>query len=121
DAQALPRDVSDFTERLHLSLERWQAEGRFLVWLEVPIHCCASIPVAVEAGFTFHHTGADYLLLVKRLNPDALVPGFATHYIGVGGVVINEHQELLVVSELHRSSTRPYYKLPGGALHPGEH
>src|SRR5690606_3976311 len=39
-----------------------------------------------------------------------------------GGVVINARQELLVVSERHRrDQSRPYYKLPGGALHPGEH
>ena len=55
------------------------------------------------------------------MQEDALVPGYATHYIGAGGVVINERQELLVVSERHRGSSRSSYKLPGGALHPGEH
>jgi 8-oxo-dGTP pyrophosphatase MutT (NUDIX family) len=50
------------------------------------------------------------------------VPPYATHYIGAGGVVINERQELLVVWEkAHRHGGRKYYKLPGGALHPGEH
>jgi len=59
--------------------------------------------------------------LTKRLEEDALIPEYATHYIGAGGVVLNENRELLVVSELHRRSESPYYKLPGGALHPGEH
>ena len=73
------------------------------------------------AEFTFHHSGTDYLVLTKQLESNAFIPEYATHYIGAGGVVINEREELLVVSELHRSSSRPYYKLPGGALHPGEH
>ena len=52
---------------------------------------------------------------------ESLIPEYATHYIGAGGVVINSRDELLVVSELHRRSESPHYKLPGGALHPGEH
>ena len=62
------------------------------------------------------------MTLTYRLEPDALIPTYATHYIGAGGVVINDRQELLVVSERHRRDrSQPYYKLPGGALHPGEH
>ena len=60
-------------------------------------------------------------MMVIRLAYDAFVPGFATHYIGAGGVVLNERNELLVVSERHRRSLHPSYKLPGGALRPGEH
>jgi 8-oxo-dGTP pyrophosphatase MutT (NUDIX family) len=36
-------------------------------------------------------------------------------------VVINGRDELLVVCERHRRTSQPYYKLPGGALQPGEH
>jgi 8-oxo-dGTP pyrophosphatase MutT (NUDIX family) len=36
-------------------------------------------------------------------------------------VILNERQELLVVCERHRRTSQPYYKLPGGALQPGEH
>ena len=35
--------------------------------------------------------------------------------------MINEREELLVVCERHRRNDQPYYKLPGGALQPGEH
>ena len=53
---------------------------------------------------------------------DALIPGYATHFIGAGGVVINEKEEILVVSEkCRRNRNNPAYKLPGGALHAGEH
>ncbi len=121
DAQALLREPDDFAAALTYSVAHWQAEGRQLIWLEIPLQRAALIAAAAAAGFTFHHSQAHYTMMVLQLLPTALVPGYATHYIGVGGVVINDERELLVVSELHRNSARPYYKLPGGALHPGEH
>lgn len=121
DPGALPNDPEEFRIRLSDSLQEWEREGLKVVWINVPIGHAALIPVATEAGFSFHHSGNDYLLLTKRLEADALIPEYATHYLGAGGVVINSSEELLVVSELHRRSESPYYKLPGGALHAGEH
>jgi 8-oxo-dGTP pyrophosphatase MutT (NUDIX family) len=119
--ELLPDDPAEFRGRLEASLAAWRADGRRLAWLEVPLARSALIPVAVEAGFTFHHSGEHYLMLTCRLVEGAFVPLHATHYIGVGGVVLNERRELLVVCERYRSGRRPYYKLPGGALQPGEH
>ena len=119
--EGLPEEPDLFRAVLAPSLAGWRAEGCKLVWLEVPITRAALIPVAVEAGFTFHHAGEAYLMMVRQLAEGAFIPVYATHYIGAGGVVINHRQELLVVSELHRRGNRPYYKLPGGALQPGEH
>ncbi len=75
----------------------------------------------MDAGFGFHHSQDGYLMMTLLLQEGAFVPYYATHYIGAGGVVINARQEILVVCERFRSNSRPYYKLPGGALHPGEH
>jgi len=117
-----PDDPDEFRENLDYSLRVWQREGFKLVWLEVPIAKSALIPIAVDAGFTFHHSTAEYLMLTHQLEPRAFIPPYATHYIGAGGVVLNEQRELLVVSEkFRRDYSRPYYKLPGGALHQGEH
>jgi len=121
DAEALPSDPIEFEGRLSASLIEWQKEGLKVAWLNVPIEKAAIIHIATEAGFHFHHAAETYLLLTKRLEEDALIPEYATHYIGAGGVVLNKNKELLVVSELHRRSESPYYKLPGGALHAGEH
>lgn len=122
NAAQLPHDPDEFHRRLTTSLEVWREEGRALVWLEVPIEQASLIPVATKAGFTFHHTTEEALTLLNKFRPDALAPYFATHFIGAGAVVLNDRQELLVVNELHRrDQSRPYYKLPGGALHPGEH
>jgi 8-oxo-dGTP pyrophosphatase MutT (NUDIX family) len=121
DPAQLPEDADAFRQQLAESLPAWRGEGYKVAWLEVPIGRAALIPAAVDAGFTFHHSGDDYLLLTHRLVEGAFVPHHATHYIGAGGVVLNDRRELLVVCEKYRRTSRPYYKLPGGALQPGEH
>jgi ADP-ribose pyrophosphatase YjhB (NUDIX family) len=121
DAGQLPMDPETFAERLQFSMQSWRAEGRRLAWVNVPINLSELIPLATKAGFFFHHANEQDVMLVCRLAEDAFVPTHATHYIGVGGVVINDRQELLVVCERHRRTAAPYYKLPGGALQPGEH
>lgn len=119
---ALPEESEAFRRQLHHSLAVWKNEGFLVVWLEIPITKASLIPVAVEAGFVFHHSSEEYLMLTHRLVPDTFIPLHATHYIGAGGVVLNAASELLVVCEKYRGAGRPpYYKLPGGALHPGEH
>ena len=92
------------------------------MWLNVPVARAALIPIATEAGFRFHHSSEEYLMLTQPLEEGAFIPPYSTHYIGAGGVVLNEQRELLVVSErFRRDTSRPYWKLPGGALNPGEH
>ena len=118
----LPEDADEFRRRLAASLEYWHSEGLRVVWLNVPISRAELVPIAVDAGFSYHHSGEDYLLLTRRLDRNALIPQFASHYIGAGGVVLNTENDLLVVSEKHRRRRDgPSYKLPGGALHTGEH
>jgi ADP-ribose pyrophosphatase YjhB (NUDIX family) len=128
ESNRLPKTARTFRRQLQASLAAWQEAGYRLAWLELPLANANLIPAAVEAGFVFHHSseahhnGQGYLMLTRRLQAEAFVPGYATHYIGVGGVVLNQKQELLVVSEQHRhDKSRPSYKLPGGALHAGEH
>lgn len=120
DPEQLPEDA-EFEAALNQSLAAWKAEGFRLVWLKVLIARAALVPIAVAAGFVFHHSNEGDLMMTCRLVEDAFVPTHATHYVGVGGVVINERRELLVVCEKHRRTSQRYYKLPGGALQPGEH
>ena len=66
-----------------MSLAQWREEGYKAVWLEVPIHRAALIPAAVSNGFTFHHTGEEYLMLTCELVEGTYLPPFATHYVGM--------------------------------------
>ena len=118
--ESLPSDADEFRSRLHLSLDAWRKQGIKVAWLNAPISRAELVPIAVEAGFTYHHASDDYLLLTLRLQQGALIPEYASHYIGAGGVVLSDGS-LLVVSEKHRRSPGRHYKLPGGALHTGEH
>ena len=118
----LSGNPDEFKKQLHPSINAWKNEGFKVAWLEVPVAKAALIPVALEAGFSFHHAEQNYVLLTCQLVERAYIPPYATHYIGAGGVVVNEAREILVVSERYRRRSRgPAYKLPGGALHPGEH
>ncbi len=122
DPESLPNSAEEFDRALRVCVDLWAEGGVKVVWLEIPIAKSHLIPVAVDAGFTFHHSGAEYLMLTRQLVPGAYIPPYATHYIGAGGVVLNAQQDLLVVCEKRDQVSRPpYYKLPGGALRPGEH
>ncbi len=121
DPSALPQSPESFRRGLDLSLAVWRSEGYKVVWLELPTARADLTPQAVGAGFGFHHTGDDYLMLTLRLVEGAFIPPFASHYIGAGGVVLS-NGALLVVHERRGPAGGPrYYKLPGGALHEGEH
>jgi 8-oxo-dGTP pyrophosphatase MutT (NUDIX family) len=119
----LPQLPDEFSARLHHSLKTWRSEGYRVVWIEIPIALAALVPIAAEAGFHFHHSGEEYVMMTLRLEDNAFIPAHASHYIGAGGVVLSADQELLVVSEKYHSQRPgpPRYKLPGGTLHEGEH
>lgn len=119
DAERLPTDPDQFAHELAESLDEWRADGVHVAWLEIPIASAALVPRAVDAGFVYHHALTDRLVLTLTLIPGSYVPPFATHYIGAGGVVIDDDRNLLVIQERHH--TRRHLKLPGGALLPGEH
>ncbi|HUZ18737.1 MAG TPA: NUDIX domain-containing protein [Spirochaetia bacterium] len=121
DSSTLPEDPKEFRTVLGAALDDWRREGAKIVWLALPIALAGHVPVAVEAGFVYHHADAGILQLTLVLTPGSYVPPHATHYIGAGGVVLSEDRMLLVVMERYRGTWGRHYKLPGGALHLGEH
>ena len=42
------------------------------------------------------------------------VPDYAHHTVGVGGFVVNEKDEILVIQERFLFQNKPHWKLPGG-------
>ncbi len=118
----LPESVDEFNRLLEESLFEWNNQAIKVVWLEVPLEKSEFIKVATTNGFEFHHCSTTKLTLTKRLVTDSHIPLACTHTIGVGGVVISERREVLVVLERQDLTERPgYYKLPGGMLERGEH
>lgn len=115
--------ISDrFSEQLVEVIKTCRSDDVKVIWLEIPTEQVQLIPTAFEKGFKFHHAETSYAMLTLEVEAGAFIPPYATHYVGVGGVVLNDEKELLVVSEKYRLGGRgPSYKLPGGALLPGEH
>ncbi|HIA75127.1 MAG TPA: NUDIX domain-containing protein, partial [Dehalococcoidia bacterium] len=122
DPNSVPSLVSEFETGLMNAIQTWRTKDIKVAWLEIPKLAFKAIPRASEEGFLFHHATEEYAMMTLQVEENAFVPPYATHYIGIGGVVINRDNEILVVSERYRASGRgPGYKLPGGALQPGEH
>jgi len=46
------------------------------------------------------------------------LPAYANHFVGVGGMVINDNMEILLIRE--RRATKKLWKLPGGFVDRGE-
>ena len=71
-------------------------------------------------NFRYHHAFDNIALLYLWLDEDRPnnIPSFATHNVGVGGLVLSKENQLLVVRE--RFSPYKGWKLPGGLLNKGE-
>ncbi len=121
DISSLPHNPDEFKNALEEALVEWRADSTKVVWIDLPTSLSRLVPVAVETGFVYHHAEASHLELTLTLKDGSYVPPYATHYIGAGGVVIDNEGMILVVVERYRGSWGRHYKLPGGALRPGEH
>ncbi len=116
ESKDLPTTKEEFEINLDFLIEETQ-DRRNLIWIYIDISKSDFIPIATSRGFIFHSCDESYVLVVKRLIPDAIIPTSANHTLGVGAVVINENEELLVIKE--KISTIGY-KLPGGHIDNGE-
>jgi ADP-ribose pyrophosphatase YjhB (NUDIX family) len=114
---------AEFEAALRERIDGWQAAGKGGLWLQIPLECAGLAGVGASLGFEFHHAKSSYVMMTRWLlaTPSPL-PMYAFTQIGVGGVVVNTREEVLMVQE--RISPLPAYqgcwKLPGGLADPGE-
>ncbi len=122
ESVGLDAEPDVFARRIDISVDRIRNQGLRMIWLEIPVGKSGLIAPAVEAGFRVHHARAEYVMLVMPLKEGVHVPDYATHYIGIGGVVVDAERRVLTVAEraYHQEGQPPRYKLPGGALQAGE-
>lgn len=120
--ESLPQTSAQFSAELTESIKYWSKHGIKVVWLKLPSNRAELYSIAYRAGFVNHHCDTDWLMMTLRLQKNALVPPFANHTIGVGGLVINEKNELLTIREKDHVNRYPdNWKFPGGMLDPLEH
>eukprot|EP00117_Sycon_ciliatum_P022758 scpid78377/ scgid19532/ Nudix hydrolase 8 len=109
-----------FEDCLKMSLEEWKAGKRRGVWLQIGVANSYCIQIADKHGFTIHHAQPGYVMMTKWLPTDEpnLLPGYASHYVGVAGLVVDDQDQILVIKDKY--ARQPAWKLPGGMMDPGE-
>lgn len=109
DPATLPPTKEEFEQELQELMAA--SADKNLLWVHIPIAQSDYIPVLTKLGFVFHHCNETYLMLVKQLVEGALIPTSRTHLVGVGAIVRDGNQ-LLVIKDRYFEG----YKLPGGHI-----
>ena len=122
DCAAVAGEGKSFGERLDASLRVWRDEGVRGVWLKIPIERSAFVPVAAARGFEFHSAEPAHALMTRWLpeTPSPLPPN-ASHQVGVGSIVVNGRNEVLLVQEaVGPTAGRGIWKIPTGLVNARE-
>lgn len=112
----LPKTKEEFEVNLDFLIENVK-NRRNLIWIYIDINKSDFIPISTQKGFIFHSCYENLILVVKRIKSNAIIPTASNHTLGVGAVVINEKNELLVIKE---RVSNIGYKLPGGHIDDAE-
>ena len=81
------------------------------------------IDIALREGqFKYHHAKEGYVMLTKWMDKESVnkMPSFATHYVGVGGLVFNKDRTKILAIQERKPIIEGLWKLPGGLVETGE-
>jgi len=107
--------LSDFKISIQNLLQEAKKDNIALLWLDLTTNQHEQLSFALSLGFKFHNCESTRTTLTYSIQKEAYIPVAPTHTIGVGGVVINKNNEILLVQDRIHSS-HSIYKLPGGML-----
>ena len=113
DSNTFPVTSNEFKEEISKIIET--ATAKKLLWINLSIEKSDYIPVLTDLGFEFHHCTKKSLMLVKKLGQDPVVPTPKNHTVGVGAIV-RDGGQLLVIKDKFSAG----YKLPGGYIDSSE-
>eukprot|EP00262_Sarcandra_glabra_P018724 TRINITY_DN6829_c0_g2_i1.p1 TRINITY_DN6829_c0_g2~~TRINITY_DN6829_c0_g2_i1.p1 ORF type:complete len:358 (-),score=62.52 TRINITY_DN6829_c0_g2_i1:210-1283(-) len=118
NSERLPLNADVFASTLQASLSHWKLKGKKGVWLKLPVEQSKLVPIAVKEGFEYHHAERGYIMLTYWIpEGPCMLPANASHQVGVGGFVINDKNEILVVQEKYCvSAFAGIWKLPTGFI-----
>lgn len=91
DPTFLPNTSNAFSASLGSSLSYWSQQGKKGVWLKILENQADLVPIAIKAGFIYHHAEPGHVMLTFWL-PDgrSALPSTSLHQTGVGAFVMNE-------------------------------
>lgn len=94
DMSLLADTEAQFKPQLEASLAHWTSQGARSIQILFKPPKCHLMNVAAEQGFYFHHSHRHENYVMMCLWTDKKVadrlPAYADHYVGVGGIVLNE-------------------------------
>ena len=115
-------------------MAEWKAAGKRGVWFHVPNRANKAVAHLLQNGFgkylsakndyswplEYHHAKKGKVVLLGWLPDDDTnnVPEYPYTGIGVGGLLINSNNQVLMVKEKYAFSE--FFKLPGGHVDKGE-
>ncbi|GAB4838964.1 nudix (nucleoside diphosphate linked moiety X)-type motif 8 [Ancistrocladus abbreviatus] len=121
DPESLPSCANAFASSLRASLFHWKLKGKKGIWLKIHLRQTDLVPIAIQEGFDYHHAEPGYVMLTHWIADElCTLPASPSHQIGIGGFVINEKGEVLVVKEKCPCSCSGVWKLPTGYINKSE-
>lgn len=111
--QDLSLKQEEFNDKIDSIILHAKQKSLKLLWIYVKIQDSHLLSSLVEKDFTYHTCESNKILLVKPLIKDPIIPTASNHTLGVGVVVINERDEILLIKERHSTVG---FKLPGGHI-----
>lgn len=111
--------LSDANINIAESLAHWTSNSFKTIWFKVNVKHSGIVPILAENGFDFHHAKAGFVMMARWLPTDlpANFPVFAHTMIGVGGLVVNDKDQILTITE-KQAIIPGAWKLPGGYVEP---
>jgi ADP-ribose pyrophosphatase YjhB (NUDIX family) len=115
DSQSTHVSIQGFKKELISLINNSKQENKSLLWLDLTTQQAQHIATALELGFEFHNCETTRTTLTYQIKEGAYIPVSPTHTVGVGAVVINDKNEILLVRDnIH--SNHSIYKIPGGMV-----
>lgn len=113
--------ADSFPTILKRSLAHWIDSKNRGIWFKVHLNAASWIPELVNNGFQFHHAKNTFVTLYRWLPTEesANIPPYSHTMVGVGALVMNDRDQVLVVSENY-ALIAGSWKLPGGYVEPNE-
>ena len=108
--------ISEFSKILKNTITEIKKKKKKAIFLKLTEKESNLIQTAISQNFKFHHIKKNKIILLKKLK-DLEIPEFATHHIGVGGIVLSQNLKKILLVKQKKGKR---WKVPTGRKDLGE-